>query len=147
MLLGIDFGKKRIGLALGEVIPRGIGVLDGTKPQSEIIEEISKICQENGIEKIVIGLPILGSGDEGNLASSIKEFGEKLGDATSALVLYEEEQYTSAEAERILVEGGVKYDRKEGKVDEMAAILILEQYINNSKMDHEPFDSAQGRQN
>ena len=135
MLLGIDFGKKRIGLALGEVIPRGVGVLDGTKLQENIIYQIFALCKENEVSKIIIGLPILLSGDEGNLASSIKIFGEKLGKSTSIPIIYEEEQYTSAEAERILRENGAKYEKKGGKIDEMAAILILEQYINDKKQD------------
>lgn len=133
MFLGIDFGKKRIGLALGEAIPRGIGFIDGTKPRLTIIDEISKICKENEVLKIIIGLPFLGSGDEGFLAAEARQFGSELADKTALPVLFEEEQYTSSEAERILSEGGVKYDRKDGKVDEMAAILILEQYINNKK--------------
>lgn len=133
MFLGIDFGKKRIGLALGEAIPRGIGFVDGTRPLESIIDEISETCKKNEVLKIVIGLPFLGSGDEGSLAVKAREFGNELSKKTNLPVIFEEEQYTSAEAERILTEGGVKYDRKDGKVDEMAAILILEQYLNNKK--------------
>jgi len=134
MFLGIDFGKKRIGLALGEAIPRGIGFVDGTKSRHLILDEIAKICKEEEVSKIIIGLPFLGSGDEGFLATEARQFGVELTGKTMLPVLFEEEQYTSSEAERILSEGGVKYDRKDGKVDEMAAILILEQYINNQKI-------------
>ena len=133
MLLGIDFGKKRIGLALGEVIPKGMGIIDGTKSRQYIVDEIAKICHENNVEKIIIGLPFLGSGDEGFLAADAKSFATDLISKVDLPVIFEEEQYTSSEAERILTEGGVKYDRKDGKVDEMAAVLILEQYINSNK--------------
>ena len=133
MFLAIDYGKKRIGLALGEVIPKGAGMIDGTKPRQSIFEQIAKICTDNEVTKIVIGLPFLGSGDEGSLVKEARDFGQSLSDVLSISVDYEEEQYTSSEAERILSENNVKYDKKEGKVDEMAAVLILEQYLNNKK--------------
>jgi len=133
MFLAIDYGKKRIGLATGEVIPKGAGMIDGTKPRQFVFEQIAKICTDNEVNKIIIGLPFLGSGDEGSLAEEAREFGQGLSDVLSISVDYEEEQYTSAEAERILSENHVRYDREEGKVDEMAAVLILEQYINNLK--------------
>lgn len=133
MLLGIDFGKKRIGLAIGEVIPRGIGILDGTKPRQDIVNEVNEICIENEVTKIILGLPFLASGDEGVLAAEARKFGDEINAKTLLPVVFEEEQYTSAEAERILEEYGVKYDRRGGKVDEMAAVLILEQYINNHR--------------
>lgn len=133
MFLGIDFGKKRIGLAIGEVIPKGIGTIDGTLSRQNIVDEIAEICKENDVEKIVLGLPFLGSGDEGVLAVEARKFGDDLSAKTALPIVFEEEQYTSSEAERILSEGGVRYDRKDGKVDEMAAVLILEQFINNHK--------------
>ena len=133
MLLAIDYGKKRIGLALGEVIPKGAGIIDGTKSRQVIFEQIAKICDENEVKGIVIGLPFLGSGDEGSLVEEAREFGQSLSKELSIPVDYEEEQYTSSEAERILTENHVKYDRHDGKIDEMAAVLILEQYINNLK--------------
>jgi putative Holliday junction resolvase len=133
MFLAIDFGKKRIGLALGEVIPKGAGVIDGTKSRQVVFDQIAKICLDNEVTKIIIGLPFLGSGDEGSLVKETREFGQSLSKELFIPVDYEEEQYTSSEAERILSENNVKYDRKEGKVDEMAAVLILEQYLNNKK--------------
>jgi len=131
MFLAIDYGKKRIGLALGEVIPKGAGVIDGTASRQSIFEQIGKLCCENEVDQIVVGLPFLGSGDEGAIAKDARKFGEALNRNISIPVFFEEEQYTSAEAERILNENHIQYDKKKGQVDEMAAVLILEQYLNN----------------
>lgn len=131
MFLGIDFGKKRIGLAIGQLIPKGAGVLDGTKSIDSLIDEVKKICLENEIETIVIGWPTLPSGDIGALSGEIKNFGDKLSKATGLPIVYEEEELTSVAAEEILRNAGLKYERKSGEKDEMAAILILEQYINH----------------
>lgn len=131
MYLGIDFGKKRIGLALGQLIPKGAGVIDGTKSLKEVIEAIKQICLENEVSGVVIGLPKKPSGSPGELAEDIKIFAGKLKEATGLPIHFEEEGFTSVEAEEILKESGKNYSRKSGKTDEMAAILILEQYINH----------------
>lgn len=133
MYLGIDFGKKRIGLAFGSIIPVGIGIIDATKSKSEIAREIKEICLEREVEKIVIGLPTLTSGDEGNLAKEVKEFASMLESELGLEVILEPEGFTSVEAEEILREQGKYYDKKSGKLDELAAVLILEQYINSLK--------------
>lgn len=131
MYLGIDFGKKRIGLALGQLIPKGAGVIDGTKDMDETVLAIKEICAENEVSDIVIGLPKKQSGDLGELADDIKTFAEKLEKSVGLPVHFEEEELTSVEAEELIKESGKKYDRKSGKTDEIAAILILEQYINH----------------
>lgn len=133
MFLAIDYGTKRIGLALGEMLPYGAGMLEISLGREVIFDKILKICQENEVEKIIIGIPKLASGDDGFLGIKIREFGQRLSEHTDLPVEYEEETLTSSEAERIFEDSGVKFDKESGKIDEMAAILILEQYLNNQK--------------
>lgn len=133
MYLAIDWGKKRIGLAVGSVIPKGAGVIDGSKKIEEILVEIEKIIKEYEAEKIIIGMPIRSGGEEGTTAGEIKEFAEKIENKTGLLVEFEPEQFTSSEAEKILLESGQQINREEGKVDELAAVLILEQFLNEKK--------------
>jgi putative Holliday junction resolvase len=131
MYLAIDWGKKRIGLAVGSVIPKGAGVVDSTKKTEELLAEIEKVIEEYEVEKIIIGMPIRFGGEEGNLANEIREFGEAVKNKFKLSVDFEPEQFTSSEAEKILEEQGQKINREEGKVDELAAVLILEQYLRN----------------
>lgn len=132
MFLGIDFGKKRIGLALGQLLPYGAGVIDATQNQEKIIEQIINICQKNEVTEIVIGIPIRSQGEKGALASEIESFADKLNSKSGIHINYEPEQFTSVEAKEELINSGKKFSRKDGDVDELAAILILEQYINNT---------------
>ncbi len=127
--LGIDWGKKRIGLAIGTLYPKGAGVLDGSKPQGEIIEKIAQLVEREEIDLIVLGLPQLPSGDEGEMATEIRKFGSMISEKTGRSVEYEPEEFTSKEATEELRERNVQYTRESGKVDELSAILILEQYI------------------
>jgi len=128
MYLSIDFGKKRIGLALGEQFPKGAGFIDGRASHEEIIGQIIKICTENEVTEIVMGVPTTDSGT-GEMEKIIREFGKKLEEKSKLEINYEPENYTSVEATRILIENKVK-DIKKNQIDEMAAILILEQFIN-----------------
>lgn len=130
MFLAIDYGTKRIGFAIGSQIPRGAGVLDSAKGD-EVLAAIKRITDKEEIEKIIIGLPVRSQGEEGTIAPEIREFAGKVQRATGLKIVFEPEQFTSAEAESLLIESGKKFDRSSGKVDELAAVLILEQYIHS----------------
>lgn len=130
MYLAIDYGKKRIGLAVGQAIPKGIGFIDGTKSFDLISSEIKKICDDNEVKGIVIGLPVWSGGEEGGMAKEIKSFAGRLEKSIGLPIYFEPEQYTSEEAEEILKESNKHYPRKSGKVDELAAEIILEQFLS-----------------
>jgi len=127
--LGIDFGKKRIGLAIGEMIPRGAGVLDGTKSQLEIVNEISEIIRKEEIGGIVIGVP--NNENQNEVSSLAEKLGKNLSETLNIPVWNEAEEFTSVEAERLLKESKIDFSKKTGEIDEMAAILILQQFIDN----------------
>lgn len=129
MYLAIDYGKKRIGLALGQVIPKGAGIIDGTLPQEVILNQIKSVCENNDVLGIVIGLPVRSQGEGGTLAGEIMQFGESVSEICRLPVYFEEEQFTSAEAERRL--GNKRDVRESGLLDEMAAVLILEQFLED----------------
>jgi putative Holliday junction resolvase len=128
MYLAIDYGKKRIGLALGEILPKGGGFIDGTLPPGEIIEKLKELVAKHEVGGIVIGNPVRNQGEAGTLSDEIKEFGYKIEEETGLPVYYEEEQFTSEEANAILQD---KKNRSKTDIDEMSAILILEQFLNH----------------
>lgn len=130
MYLGIDYGQKRIGLAIGSQYPRGIGTLQISGSFDNAIEKIAVICKDNEVEKVIIGAPVKLSGQPGEITGEINLFARSLTKKTGLPVIFEEEGYTSTQAEEELRARGVEYHSDPGKIDELAAILILEQYIN-----------------
>jgi putative Holliday junction resolvase len=128
--LAIDYGEKRIGLAVGTIFPKGAGVVDGEQKMEKIVDDIAKICHEEEIEKIVVGLPIRSQGEEGRISLKARKLAAALIEKTGLPIYFEPEQYTSVLATEILKESGKNYSRASGKTDEMAAVLILEQFIN-----------------
>ncbi len=135
MYLAIDFGKKRIGLALGEIMPHPAGVIDGKMEMGKIIEQIELVCRDNDVSGLVIGIPYLKSGSLGSISSSIQNFAKKLANKLMLPIYFEEEQYTSVEARSILMDSDIDFSRKGGEIDAMAAVLILEQFLNRVQSD------------
>jgi len=130
--LAIDYGEKRIGLATGEMIPVPFGVIENSD-LDETAGKIAEICLAEAIEKIIVGLPFYDDGGESELSNKIKSFGRVIADKTGLEVAFEIENFTSSEAERILRGKGIDFRRDKGKVDELAAALLLEQYIESKK--------------
>jgi len=130
MYLGIDFGTKKIGLAIGKEIPYDLATVPNNQ---EVFEKISKLCQQEKIERIVIGMPVFESGDQGSLGAEVEKFGEKLKAEVKLPVYYEPENLTTQTALELLREEGVPQNEIENKVDQTAARLILEQYISNEE--------------
>ena len=131
MLLAIDYGKKRIGLAIGTMIPKGAGTIDASRT-AEAILAIAKLCKAEEVEKIIIGLPLRSQGEKGTIAEEIEEFADALEDVTHLKVIFEPEEFTSVEAAELIRQSGKKFDRASGKTDELAAMLILDRYLESN---------------
>jgi len=133
MYLGIDYGKKRIGLALGQLYPKGIGVIDNSLGKEVVLSNISDIAKENDVQAVVVGFPRRSQGEPGTLAEEIENFSKALAQKAKLPIFFEEERFTSTEAERIFKDSGKK--PKLGQIDELAAVLILEQFLKRLKED------------
>lgn len=130
MYLGIDFGTKKIGLAVGKEIPYDLATLPN---RPDVFEKIARLCQQERIERIVLGMPVFESGDQGTLAPEVEKFGLKLKEITKLPIYFEPENLTTQAALDLLKEEGASPDEIEDKVDQTAARLILEQYIANEE--------------
>lgn len=137
-VLGIDFGKVRIGLALSDVM-RMVGTpletVDG-KSQKLATRRIREILEAQRVSTVVIGLPLHMNGDFGELAQAATDFGEKLkGQVPGLEVVMWDERMSSLEAEKTLRLGNAKADRKKAMRDQLAAQLILQSWLDAQGMD------------
>ncbi|MFA7244029.1 MAG: Holliday junction resolvase RuvX [Patescibacteria group bacterium] len=132
-ILAIDYGEKRIGLATGEMFSKPFGTVENIGNLEKAADKIAQICATEEIEKIIIGLPEYDDGGEPEIVGKIKSFGNLLSNKTELDLVFEPENFTSHEAERILSEKGIDFRHDKGKVDEMAAALLLEQFLEHNK--------------
>ncbi len=130
-ILSIDFGLKRVGLAVGDTDLK-IAVPKGTIPNDErLIDKLKKIVEENKVKKIVLGLPLTPSGKEGQRAKLVREFAQNLKSSLPEIeIVLWDERYTTIEAQNRLKELPSK-KRKE-MIDAVSAQVILEEFLMSS---------------
>jgi putative Holliday junction resolvase len=131
-VLGIDFGSKRIGLAISDetcTIALGIDYLDGGADKA-VSEAIGRIASSRGVGKIVIGIPLRMNGQPSEQTERTLRFLETLQKATNLTIERWDERLTSKQAERALLEGDVRRKDRREKIDTMAAQLMLQSYLD-----------------
>lgn len=133
-VLAIDFGERRVGLAVSD--PEGRFALPlvtlARSSDLQVINEISAIVIEESIDLLVIGEPRRLDGSRGDAARRIASFAEKLQQRTELPYLLVDEALTSREAEERLRESGVDPRSHPERVDTMAAQILLEEVLARS---------------
>ncbi len=132
-VIALDIGERRIGVAACDplrITVRPVGVVQAA-PRERALAELQRIARDEEAVLIIVGLPLTLRGEEGLQARRVLEFVESLRGVVDVPIELRDERYTSAEAERIIAErGGKRKKRKVGEVDEIAATLILQDYLN-----------------
>jgi putative pre-16S rRNA nuclease len=131
-ILGLDYGTVRIGVAISDpskIIAQPKGFIKADK-KKQCIADIEKICREFSVEKIVIGLPLHMSGEEGESAIAARELGVAIQEKIEIPIHFIDERLSTISAEKILIEANIKGKKKKEKVDSVAAAIILQNYLD-----------------
>lgn len=131
-ILALDYGLRRIGLAITDmnrtmVFPRP---LLEHKGEAFVFEQIKNMITEEGITALVLGYPYDDSHVETSQTEKVKAFGTRLEAAVSVPVFFEDEKYTTAQAEALLDSYSYDYKEKKAQRDSIAAMLILQSYLD-----------------
>jgi len=129
-ILALDVGIKRIGLALSDDL-KIIASPYTTIERGKALEKLKAIIIKEDVESLVLGLPYLESGKLGSQAEDIGNFAKKLSEQISLKIEFENELLTSKEAQNRYSKMNKKTHEK-GKIDEMAATIILEDYLTRN---------------
>ena len=130
-VLGLDVGSKRIGIAVSDLLgitAQGLATLQRQNKRLDF-EKLAKVVEEFGITQIVVGYPLRMSGEEGVQAEKMRRFAEELRGRFQLPVHLWDERLTSAEANRLLRETDMSIRRRGQVVDQMAAVLILQSWM------------------
>lgn len=131
--MALDLGDRRVGIAMSDLmkmIANGYETYYRSGDESRDIEYIKRLVVDNNVDEVVIGLPINMDGTEGVRVEKSREFGQKLGEAINAKVFYEDERLTTVSAERVLIEGDVRRDKRKTVIDMVAATIILQAFLD-----------------
>jgi putative holliday junction resolvase len=134
-ILGIDYGERRIGLALSDptgTIAQPLPTLLRRRGKRPPVAQIARLAAEHDVDEVVMGLPLTPAGEESEWTAEVRAFGSALADRTGLTIAYLDERMTSARAERAVRALGLpKHQRQEKqRVDAAAAMLILQAHLD-----------------
>lgn len=130
--MGVDYGDKRIGIALTDllcIISSPFEVYQNVG-EEDALNHLNELIRKYDVDEIAMGLPLNMDGTEGERALIHRDFGEKLEKLSGVKVNYVDERLTSAEAEDILIASGVRREKRKELIDKISAQIILQTYIN-----------------
>lgn len=133
-IMGIDFGDSRIGIAVSDPLgwtAQGLDTIQWKGSMERPAEQIKQLVEQYNVEKIVVGLPKNMNGTVGPSGEKAIEFGELLSKKTGLEVVKWDERLTTVAANRMMHEVGMKTSKKKGSVDRIAAVLILQGYLDS----------------
>jgi len=136
-ILAVDWGRRRIGLAVSDplgVIATGLPTLE-IHGEAEAVARVADTLREVAAESVVVGLPLLLSGERGESADAAERFAAQLRDATGVPVHLFDERLTSVVAQRRMQETGERLRGRKGKLDQGAAMALLEGWL--ARLEHE----------
>ncbi|MFA6915812.1 MAG: Holliday junction resolvase RuvX [Parachlamydiales bacterium] len=139
-ILAVDFGLARVGLAISDerqMVALTVGRVAGSKKTDVTVKTVMDALEKAQkdyrcqIDEIVVGLPLMMNGTIGFLADEVKHFAKLLEEASGRKVIFWDERLTSVQAERTLKEGGMSRKKRTQHVDNVAAVLILQNYLDH----------------
>ena len=134
-IMGLDYGSKTVGVAVSDALGLTAQGIEIVRRKSEnklrqTLARIEEIAKEYGVEKIVLGFPKHMNNDIGERAEKSLEFKEMLGRRTGLPVVMWDERLTTVEADRTMMETGIRRENRKEYVDMIAAVFILQGYLD-----------------
>jgi putative Holliday junction resolvase len=131
-ILALDHGTKRIGVAVSDELKMLAQPLEyiPAEPFAEFLERLRELLQEKQVEMVLVGMPRNMDGSYGPAALKVQDFVAALKAAITVPVQTWDERLTSVQANRLLIEGNVRRQKRKEKVDKMAAAILLQAYLD-----------------
>ena len=132
-ILGIDFGDRRTGLAIsdeGEMIASGLPTVEASGGPTAVVGAVKRVCDEQGVGHIVVGLPINMDGSRGPRAQTTLEFVERVREAVDVEVETWDERLTSVQADRLMLAADLSRKKRKKRIDRLAAQIMLQSYLD-----------------
>jgi putative holliday junction resolvase len=131
--LGLDIGSRTIGVAVsdeGAVVATPLRTLDRQGGERDL-RAVAEVAGETGAGGLLLGLPLALSGREGEAARRVRTLGEKLAAHLGCPVRYWDERFSTAEAERVLLQADLRRGQRKKVVNHVAAALILQSWLDS----------------
>lgn len=130
--IGLDIGDVRIGVAVSDMLNILANPYETyvRKSIDEDIEHFQNLLKEQNADTFVVGLPLNMDGTAGDRVEKTKEYASRLAEKIDAKFVYQDERLTTVQAEKVLISGGVRRDKRKKVVDKVASTIILQVYLD-----------------
>lgn len=138
-ILAIDFGLKRMGLAVSDplgITAQGLPTLERTRLEEDL-RRIEKLAEEYSVERVILGNPLGQGGNETVMSRRVAAFARKLRPLLKCPVELWDERLTSVEANRMLRDSGMGIEKRRRAADRVAAALLLQGYLDRRIFENE----------
>lgn len=137
-IMGLDFGSKTVGVAISDplfITAQGKEIIRRERPDKlrQTLARIEQLIVEAEVDKIVLGYPKNMDDSEGDRVAKTKEFKEMLERRTGLEVVLWDERLTTVAADKYMIEAGIRREKRKDYVDEIAAVFILQGYLDSLK--------------
>ena len=132
-VLALDHGTKRVGLAISDemgMIAQPLTFLPA-EPIAELVEGLKKVVSEKNVELILVGIPRNMDGSYGPAAEKARKFVEQLKAAFTVPIRTWDERLTSVQANKAMIQGGLRREERKLKADQTAAAILLQSYLDS----------------
>lgn len=132
--MGLDYGKARIGVAFSD-LSGTIASADHiykTQTEEKDLLYFDKLIKDRNVSMVVFGLPLNADGTESEMSKTVRTFAEKLKEKSQVTVAFQDERYTSFEAEEYLREAKIKWEKRKELIDKVSAQIILQNYLDEN---------------
>ena len=146
-ILGVDFGRVRIGIAVSDELGLLAHPVKTIPASRDAVKQIGEIAREKDVERVVVGLPRQMNGSMGEAAAEALAFAEKLRELLPCEVVTWDERLTTIAANRVLRDGGKKTRDSRKIVDQVAAQMILQGYLDGLGIARDRDPEQEVRQN
>ena len=133
--MALDVGGRRIGVALSDttrVLASPLTTLRA-EPRDRVLSEIAALVQRHEVVEVVVGLPLTLSGEVGPQAHLVQLFVEQLQGVLTAPIHLFDERLTTVAAERMMLDLGMKPEQRKARIDEVAASIILQDFLDSKR--------------
>ena len=140
-IMGLDVGSRTVGVAISDALgwtAQGIEIVRINEDEKEFgLDRIGELIKEYDVQRVVIGLPKNMNNTLGERAEITTKYKRILEENTNIPVIFFDERLTSVISNSILIEADISRKKRKKKVDSIAAQIILQDYLNKEKNEHE----------
>lgn len=141
-IMGLDFGSKTVGVAVSDPLfltAQGVEIIRRKSPGKlrQTLARLEELIAEYEVDRIVLGYPRNMNNTEGERCEKTREFEELLKRRTSLPVILWDERLTTVAADRVMIEGGIRREDRKQYVDKLAAVFILQGYLDGLAMERD----------